>query len=223
MDKKGEKKDPKAAAGKAPAGKDAKPAAKEPQKPAAKEEKKEETAEERRLREEREELKAEKKLHKKEHHRHMHEAAAGGNIMDDLGKKQIFKKYSYRGHDLKKLIDMNMDELSQQLRSRQRRKLRRKMGKKYGRFINKLLEAKKHTGAGDKPAAVKTHLRDCIVLPSMIQSVINVHKGNGYSNIEVKPEMIGYYLGEFAITYKRVSHGKPGVGATHSSKFVPIK
>ena len=225
MDKKGEKKDPKAAAGKAPAGKDAKPAkdAKEGQKPAAKEEKKEETAEERRLREEREELKAEKKLHKKEHQKHMHEAHAGGNIMDDLGKKQIFKKFSYRGNDLKKLIEMNFDEISQQLRSRQRRKLRRKMGSKYGRFINKLLEAKKHTQAGDKPAAVKTHLRDCIVLPSMVQSVINIHKGNGYSSIEVKPEMIGYYLGEFAVTYKRVSHGKPGVGATHSSKFVPIK
>ena len=118
---------------------------------------------------------------------------------------------------------MNMDEMSQHLRSRQRRKLRRKMGSKYARFINKLLEAKKHTGTGEKPAAVKTHLRDCIVLPSMVQSVINIHKGNGYSNIEVKPEMIGYYLGEFAITYKRVSHGKPGVGATHSSKFVPIK
>jgi small subunit ribosomal protein S15e len=224
MDKKGDKKDPKAAAGKA-AGKDAKPAAgKEAQKPEKKEEKKEETAEDRRLREEREEAKAEKKLHKKEHQKHMHEAhAAGGNIMDDLGKKQIFKKFSYRGNDLKKLIDMNMDEMSQQLRSRQRRKLRRKMGSKYARFINKLLEAKKHTAAGDKPAAVKTHLRDCIVLPSMVQSVINIHKGNGYSNIEVKPEMIGYYLGEFAVTYKRVSHGKPGVGATHSSKFVPIK
>ena len=216
MDKKGDKKDPKAAAGKAPG--------KEAQKPEKKEEKKEETAEDRRLREEREEAKAEKKLHKKEHQKHMHEAhAAGGNIMDDLGKKQIFKKFSYRGNDLKKLIDMNMDEVSQQLRSRQRRKLRRKMGSKYARFINKLLEAKKHTAAGDKPAAVKTHLRDCIVLPSMVQSVINIHKGNGYSNIEVKPEMIGYYLGEFAVTYKRVSHGKPGVGATHSSKFVPIK
>ena len=221
MDKKGEKKDPKAAGGKAGA-KDAKPA-KEAQKPAPKEEKKEETAEDRRLREAREEAKAEKKLHKKEHQKHMHEAHAGGNIMDDLGKKQIFKKFSYRGNDLKKLIDMNMDEMSQQLRSRQRRKLRRKMGSKYARFINKLLEAKKHTAAGDKPAAVKTHLRDCIVLPSMVQSVINIHKGNGYSNIEVKPEMIGYYLGEFAVTYKRVSHGKPGVGATHSSKFVPIK
>ena len=221
MDKKGEKKDPKAAGGKAGA-KDAKPT-KEAQKPAPKEEKKEETAEDRRLREEREEAKAEKKLHKKEHQKHMHEAHAGGNIMDDLGKKQIFKKFSYRGNDLKKLIDMNMDEMSKQLRSRQRRKLRRKMGSKYARFINKLLEAKKHTAAGDKPAAVKTHLRDCIVLPSMVQSVINIHKGNGYSNIEVKPEMIGYYLGEFAVTYKRVSHGKPGVGATHSSKFVPIK
>ena len=216
MDKKGDKKDPKAASGKAQG--------KEAQKPEKKEEKKEETAEDRRLREEREEAKAEKKLHKKEHQKHMHEAhAAGGNIMDDLGKKQIFKKFSYRGNDLKKLIDMNMDEMSQQLRSRQRRKLRRKMGTKYARFINKLLEAKKHTAAGDKPAAVKTHLRDCIVLPSMVQSVINIHKGNGYSNIEVKPEMIGYYLGEFAVTYKRVSHGKPGVGATHSSKFVPIK
>ena len=222
MDKKGEKKDPKAAAGKAAAGKDAKPA-KEQQKPAAKEEKKEETAEDRRLREAREEAKAEKKLHKKEHQKHMHEAHAAGNIMDDLGKKQIFKKFSYRGNDLKKLIDMNMDEMSQQLRSRQRRKLRRKMGTKYARFINKLLDTKKHTAQGEKPAAVKTHLRDCIVLPSMVQSVINIHKGNGYSNIEVKPEMIGYYLGEFAITYKRVSHGKPGVGATHSSKFVPIK
>ena len=222
MDKKGgDKKDPKAAAGKG-TGKDAKPA-KEAPKQEKKEEKKEETAEDRRLREEREEAKAEKKLHKKEHQKHMHEAHAAGNIMDDLGKKQIFKKFSYRGNDLKKLIDMNMDEMSQQLRSRQRRKLRRKMGTKYARFINKLLDTKKHTAQGEKPAAVKTHLRDCIVLPSMVQSVINIHKGNGYSNIEVKPEMIGYYLGEFAITYKRVSHGKPGVGATHSSKFVPIK
>ena len=222
MDKKGgDKKGPKAGAEKA-AGKDAKPA-KEAPKQEKKEEKKEETAEDRRLREEREEAKAEKKLHKKEHQKHMHEAHAGGNIMDDLGKKQIFKKFSYRGNDLKKLIEMNMDEMSQQLRSRQRRKLRRKMGTKYARFINKLLDAKKHTAQGEKPVAIKTHLRDCIVLPSMVQSVINIHKGNGYSNVEVKPEMIGYYLGEFAITYKRVSHGKPGVGATHSSKFVPIK
>ena len=200
--------------------KDAKP---QQQKAPAKEEKKEETAEERRQKAEREELKAEKKLHKKEHQKHLHEAHAAGNVMDDLSKKQVFKKYTYRGNDIGKLLNMNMDELSQQLRSRQRRRLRRKMGAKYGRFIKKLIDVKNETAPGEKPAAVKTHLRNCIVLPSMVQSVINVHNGKGYNSIEVKPEMIGYYLGEFGMTYKRVSHGKPGVGATHSSKFVPIK
>ena len=168
MDKKGgDKKD-----------KDAKP---QQQKAPPKEEKKEETAEERRQKAEREELKAEKKLHKKEHQKHLHEAHAAGNVMDDLSKKQVFKKYNYRGHDIGKLLSMNMDELSQQLRSRQRRRLRRKMGAKYGRFIKKLLEIKKETQPGEKPAPVKTHLRDCIVLPTMIQSVINVHNGKGYN------------------------------------------
>jgi len=57
----------------------------------------------------------------------------------------------------------------------------------------------------------------------MVQSLVNVHNGKGFSQVEIKPEMIGFYLGEFAMTYKRVTHGKPGVGATHSSKFVPIK
>jgi small subunit ribosomal protein S15e len=108
-------------------------------------------------------------------------------------------------------------------RSRQRRRLKRKLHPRYGRFIKKLLDAKKKCGAGEKPKAIKTHLRDCIIIPSMIQSMVNIHNGKGFSTVEIKPEMIGYYLGEFAMTYKRVTHGKPGVGATHSSKFVPIK
>jgi small subunit ribosomal protein S15e len=76
---------------------------------------------------------------------------------------------------------------------------------------------------GEKPKAIKTHLRDCIVLPQMVQGVVNVHSGNKFNVVDIKPEMIGFYLGEFAMTYKRVAHGKPGVGATHSSKFTPIK
>ena len=86
-----------------------------------------------------------------------------------------------------------------------------------------MVEAKKKCAAGDKPKAVKTHLRDCIIIPSMIQSIVNIHNGKTFNTVEIKPEMVGYYLGEFAMTYKRVTHGKPGVGATHSSKFVPIK
>ena len=117
--------------------KDAKP--QQQQKAPAKEEKKEETAEERRQKAEKEELKAEKKLHKKEHQKHLHEAHAAGNVMDDLSKKQVFKKFTYRGNDIGKLLAMNMDEMSKELRSRQRRRLRRKMGAKYGRFIKKLI------------------------------------------------------------------------------------
>ena len=34
--------------------------------------------------------------------------------------------------------------------------------------------------------------------------------------IEIKPEMTGYYLAEFSISYKPVRHGRPGIGATTS-------
>ncbi|MEM3466520.1 MAG: ribosomal protein S19 family protein [Candidatus Jordarchaeales archaeon] len=41
--------------------------------------------------------------------------------------------------------------------------------------------------------------------------------------MEIRPEMIGHYLGEFALTCKKVSHGAPGIGATRSSMYVPLK
>jgi small subunit ribosomal protein S15e len=109
------------------------------------------------------------------------------------------------------------------VKARQRRRLKRNLKPAYGRFLKKLLEVKTNVPIGEKPRAIKTHLRDCIVLPKMVQSLINIHTGKAFQTVEVRPEMIGYYLGEFAMSYKRVSHGRPGVGATHSSKFVPIK
>ena len=41
--------------------------------------------------------------------------------------------------------------------------------------------------------------------------------------IDIKPEMIGHKLGEFALTRKRVIHSAPGIGATRASKFLPMK
>lgn len=41
--------------------------------------------------------------------------------------------------------------------------------------------------------------------------------------VEVRAEMVGHYLGEFSISYKPVKHGRPGIGATHSSRFIPLK
>lgn len=51
--------------------------------------------------------------------------------------------------------------------------------------------------------------------------IINVHLF--FLQVEIKPEMIGHYLGEFSLSYKPVKHGRPGIGATHSSRFIPLK
>ena len=75
----------------------------------------------------------------------------------------------------------------------------------------------------DKPEPVKTHLRDMIILPEMIGNVVGVYNGKVFTVVEVKPEMIGHYLAEFSITYKPTHHGRPGLGATHSSRFIPLK
>ncbi len=41
--------------------------------------------------------------------------------------------------------------------------------------------------------------------------------------LPAQAEMIGHYLGEFSICYKPTLHGRPGLGATHSSRFIPLK
>ena len=40
-----------------------------------------------------------------------------------------------------------------------------------------------------------------------------------FNSVEIKPEMTGHYLAEFSISYKPVKHGRPGIGATHSSRL----
>lgn len=72
-------------------------------------------------------------------------------------------------------------------------------------------------------SAVKTHVRNMIILPEMVGLVIGVHNGKDFVQVEIKPEMIGHYLGEFAVTNKPVRHGTPGIGASRSSMYVPLK
>ncbi|KPI36113.1 40S ribosomal protein S15 [Cyphellophora attinorum] len=117
----------------------------------------------------------------------------------EIKKRRTFRKFSYRGIDL--------DQLK-----------RRPMG-----LIKKLRKAKQEAKPNEKPDLVKTHLRDMIIVPEMIGSVIGVYSGKEFNQVEVKPEMVGHYLGEFSISYKPVKHGRPGIGATHSSRFIPLK
>ncbi|PAV83386.1 hypothetical protein WR25_16120 [Diploscapter pachys] len=141
----------------------------------------------------------------------------------ELKKKRTFRKFSYRGVDLDQLLDMNREQFAKLLPSRMRRRLQRGLKRKHQALLARLIKAKKAANVLEKPATVKTHLRDMIVLPEMVGSVVGIYNGKVYNQTEIKPEMIGYYLGEFAITYKPVKHGRPGIGATHSSRFIPLK
>ncbi|KAE8719469.1 40S ribosomal protein S15 [Hibiscus syriacus] len=79
------------------------------------------------------------------------------------------------------------------------------------------------TPPGEKPEPIRTHLRNMIIVPEMIGSIIGVYNGNTFNQVEIKPEMIIHYLAEFSISYKPVKHGRPGIGATYSSRFIPLK
>lgn len=129
------------------------------------------------------------------------------------------KEFTYRGYTINELKEMSMDEFIKLLPSRQRRSLvkgltpeQRILLEKIRKFRNKQI---------NKP--IKTHIRDMIILPEMVGLTIYVHNGKEFIPIEIRPEMVGHYLGEFAITNKRVVHGAPGIGASRSSMYVPLK
>ena len=132
------------------------------------------------------------------------------------------KEFSYRGHNLNSISAMSMDEFINMLPSRQRRSLQRGLTPEQRILLEKLRAAKEAQKQG-KDVSLKTHVRDLIILPEMVGAKIGVHNGKEFVAIEIKPEMIGHYLGEFAITNKPVRHGTPGIGASRSSMYVPLK
>ncbi|KAL2324391.1 hypothetical protein Fmac_023449 [Flemingia macrophylla] len=70
------------------------------------------------------------------------------------------------------------------------------------------LYGKRDAPPGEKPEPICTHLRNMIIMPEMIGSIIGVYNGKTFNQVEIKPEMIGHYLAEFSISYKPVKHGR---------------
>jgi small subunit ribosomal protein S19 len=133
-------------------------------------------------------------------------------------KKIEFKKkeFAYRGLSLEDLQKLTLEELMPLLPSRTRRTLKRGLTVKQ----NKLLSDIEKANPGDP---IRTHCRDMIILPNFVGHTINIHNGKEFQRVDIQPDMIGHYLGEFAITRQKVKHTGPGVGATRSSKFMPLK
>jgi len=128
----------------------------------------------------------------------------------------------YRGKSLKDLVKMSMDEFIQLAPARIRRSLKRGIPNRHKKVIEKLRKAHRALKSG-KEIVVKTHCRDLPIFPEFVGLTIGVHNGRSFEPVKITPEMIGHYLGEYAMTNQIVKHGAPGIGATKSSQYVPLK
>jgi len=124
------------------------------------------------------------------------------------------KIFTYRGKTQEEIKSLSNDEVIKMLPARQRRSLTRGLSDEKKILLKQIQKGKKRP---------KTHLRDMVILPSMIGTTIQIHTGKDFIPIMIVPEMIGHYLGEFALSRKRVSHSAPGVGATKSSSSVSVR
>lgn len=124
------------------------------------------------------------------------------------------KEFLFRGNTMEELLAMPFDEVLELLPSRARRTYLRGLNYEQQLLFDKLKES---------DAPVKTHRRDLPIIPQFVGKTVAVYNGKEFKEFEIKPEMIGHFLGEFALTRRTPQHSGPGVGATKSSKFMPLK
>ena len=129
------------------------------------------------------------------------------------------REYRYRGYTLEQLQGMSFESFLGLLPSRQRRSLNRGISEEKKKLIEETRLAKE----GKLKNPIKTHARDMVILPYMSGLTLQVHSGKEFVSLELKPEMVGHYIGEYVITNKKVVHGTPGIGASRSSLYVPLK
>jgi len=131
----------------------------------------------------------------------------------------LVREFTYRGLSQKELEELSLDKLLKLFPARSRRSLTRGINDNKRKLIGEI----KATKEGKLKTPINTHLRDLIILPNMIGTTVNVFSGKEFVPVTITSEMVSHYLGEYVITNKRVSHGAPGVGASRSSLYVPLK
>lgn len=144
--------------------------------------------------------------------------AARRKLRKRAGTIEIRRKreFTYRGYTMEEMQAMTFQEVLELLPARARRSYVRGLNEEQTSFVEKL-----RRNGGDR--AVRTHCRNVPILPEFVGKNVAVHNGKEFVPVEIKPEMIGHFLGEFAQTRVPVKHSAPGVGATRSSKFMPLK
>ncbi len=126
------------------------------------------------------------------------------------------KEFLFKGKNLEELKKLSVREFAKLLQSRKRKSLL----KHFDETEKFLLKCRKKQERGKN---IRTHKRSLIVVPEMMGMTICIHNGKDFVPVAIKPEMLGHYLGEFAVTRKRVVHSAPGIGATKSSAALSVK
>ncbi len=126
------------------------------------------------------------------------------------------KAFSFRGKSFEELKELSLEQFARLITTRERRAL---LKRGLTERQKKLLENIKK-----QPEKFhKTHERDLVIIPQLVNVKLGVHNGKTYVPVTVTQEMLGHRLGEFALTRGRVRHSAPGVGATRASKHIPLK
>jgi len=126
----------------------------------------------------------------------------------------VKKIFTYRGKTTEELKKLSLNEFARLLPARQRRSINSEFTDQQKILLKKIREGRKN---------IETHCRDMIILPEMIGMTIRVYKGKEFVPVVVQEEMIGHYLGEFALTRQKIEHSAPGIGATKSSVSLSVK
>ncbi|HII29777.1 30S ribosomal protein S19 [Candidatus Woesearchaeota archaeon CG08_land_8_20_14_0_20_47_9] len=123
------------------------------------------------------------------------------------------REFTFKGKTVEEVSRMGLQEFAELLPARKRRSIKRGFSDEHSKLLKRIR-------AGNN---VKTHCRDMIILPEMINKTIRVYNGKEAVRITIMPDMLGHYLGEFAMTRRRVMHSAPGIGATRSSASLSVR
>lgn len=124
------------------------------------------------------------------------------------------RELKFYGKSPEELKQMSIKEFAQLVPARQRRSLLKGFSDAQKSFLKKLEK---------KGNNVKTHCRNMIVIPQLVDRNIMIYSGKEFVPLTITVEMLGHYLGEFVMTRKKVSHSAPGIGATKSSSSISVR
>jgi small subunit ribosomal protein S19 len=126
--------------------------------------------------------------------------------------------FLFRGKTPEEVQKLSNEEFTKLLNSRERRAMKRQ-GTTFKELQAKVEKYKKL----GKDKALKTQVREAVILPSWLGMKFAVHNGKEWKEMTIVPEMLGHRLGEFVFSTKRVMHSAPGIRATRGSKFLSVK